>query len=105
MNNDLIATINDSDGTKTNAKFTFVDSLESIKKMIDSDNVQETQLFYIQGESNLYMYNNSKLDILVAEPNKTLWEIQSGKYARKILGSDFGQVIPYTEKENDQNGL
>lgn len=102
MNDNLIATINDSNGTKTNAKFTFVDSLENIKKIIDSGTVQEAQLFYVHGESGtMYMYNNSKLDVLVAEPNKTLWEIQSGKYARKILGSDFGQVIPYTEKENN----
>lgn len=113
MNKNTIVTMTDRDGSnKTNVNFTFVDSLESIKEMIDSGNIDETQLFYTNSESSMYMYSDGKLNVLVDESNVALWEIYSGDYTRKILGSDFGQVIPYTEcgsvyneKENDQNGL
>lgn len=113
MNESITVTINDRDGTnKTNIKFTFVDSLESIKEIIDSGNVDETQLFCVHDEHSMYMYSDGKLNALVEESYTDLWEIYSGNYVRKILGSDFGRVIPYTEfgsvyseKENNQNGL
>ena len=113
MNENTIVTMTDRDGSnKTNVKFTSVDSLEIIKEMINSGNVDETQLFYTCNDSSMYMYSNGKLNVLVDEPDVALWEIYSGDYIRKILGSDFGQVIPYTEfgsiyreKEDNQNGL
>ena len=113
MNENTIVTMADRDGSnKTNVKFTSVDSLEIIKEMIDSGNVDESQLFYTCNDSSMYMYSDGKLNALVEESDANLWEIYSGNYVRKILGSDFGRVIPYTEfgsvyseKENNQNGL